>query len=64
MDVRKSRSYPFFAPGVTRKVVHGHFDAFSFLQLPEDGDQKLEVEGVGVVEVILIFGCLLLLFFV
>lgn len=58
------RSYPFFASAVRCEVVHRDFDAFSLLQLPEDGDQQLKVKGIRVVEVIFIFGCELLLFFI
>lgn len=47
--------YPFFAPAMSGEVINRHFDAFSFLQLPEDVDQQLKVEGVGVIEVILVF---------
>ena len=58
------RSYPFFASAVRCEVVNGDFDAFSFLQFSEDGDQQLKVEGVRVVEVILVLGCKFLLFFI
>lgn len=44
-----------------REVINWHFDAFPFLQLPENVDQQLKVEGVGVVEVILVLGSKLLL---
>lgn len=56
-------SYPFFAPAVRCKVVNWDFDAFSFLQLPQDVDEQLKVEGIRVVKVILILSCELLLFF-
>lgn len=47
-----------------REVINRHFDAFPFLQLSENVDQQLEVEGVGVVEVILVLGCQLLLLWI
>ena len=56
-------SYPFFAPAVRCKVVNWDFDAFSFLQLPQDVDQQLKVKGIRVVKVILILSCKLLLLF-
>lgn len=56
-------TYPFFASGVRREVIHGHFDAFAFLQLSQDIDQQLKVKGVGVVEIVLVVGCQLLIFF-
>lgn len=46
------------------EVVHRHFDALPFLQLPENGDEKLEVEGVGMIEVVLVLGSQLLLLLV
>lgn len=55
-------SYPFFAPAVRREIINWHFDALPFLQLSENVDQQLKVEGVGVVKVILVLGCKLLLF--
>lgn len=58
------RSYPFFASAVRCEVVNWDFDAFSFLQLSEDGDQQLKVEGIRVVKVILVLGCELLLFLI
>lgn len=58
------RSHPFFASAVRCEVVNRDFDAFSFLQLSEDVDQQLEVEGVRVVEVILVLSRQLLLFFI
>lgn len=58
------KSYPFFASAVRGEVVNRHFDAFPFLQLPEDGDQQLKVEGVRVVKVILVLGRQLLLLFI
>lgn len=54
--------YPFFAPAVRREIINWHFDALPFLQLSENVDQQLKVEGVGVVKVILVLGCKLLLF--
>lgn len=57
-------SHPFFASGVSGEVINWHFDAFSLLQLSQDVDQQLKVEGIGVIEVVLIFSCQLLLFFV
>lgn len=58
------RSHPFFASAVRCEVVNRDFDAFSFLQLSEDVDQQLEVEGVRVVEVILVLSRQVLLFFI
>lgn len=58
------RSYPLFAPAVGGEVINGHFDAFSLLQLPEDGDEQLEVEGVRVIKVILVFSSQVLFFFI
>ncbi len=58
------RSYPFFTSAVRCEVINRDFDAFSFLQLSEDGDQQLKVEGIRVVKVILVLGCELLLFFI
>lgn len=57
-------SYPIFTPAVRREVVNWHFDTLPFLQLPENVDQQLKVEGVGMVEVVLVLGCKLLLFFI
>lgn len=57
-------SHPFFASGVSGEVINWHFDAFSLLQLSQDVDQQLKVEGIGVIEVVLIFSCQLLLFFI
>lgn len=56
--------HPFLASAVRREVVHRHLDALPLLQLPEDGDEQLEVKRVGVVEVVLVFGRQLLLVFI
>ncbi len=58
------RPHPFFASAVRCEVINGHFDAFSFLQLSEDGDQQLKVESIRVVKVILVLGCEFLLLFI
>lgn len=47
-----------------REIINWNFDAFPLLQLSENVDQQLKVEGVGVVKVILVLGCKLLLFFI
>lgn len=47
-----------------REVVNRDFDALPFLQLAEDADEQLKVEGVRVVEVVLVLGGQLLLLFV
>ncbi len=36
------------------EVVDGHFDAFALLQILEGLHEQFEVEGVGVVEVVLV----------
>lgn len=56
--------YPFFASVVSGEVINRHFDAFSFLQLSKDVDEQLKVEGVRVIEVILVFSSQILLFFI
>lgn len=61
---RQTFSHPLLAPAVCGEVIHWHFDAFSLLQLSEDGDQQLEVEGIGVIEVVLILSSKLLLLFI
>lgn len=57
-------SYPFFASAVRCEVVNRDSDALSLLQFPENVDQQLEVEGIRVVEVVLVLGCELLLLFI
>lgn len=47
-----------------REVVNRHFDALPFLQLAQDADEQLEVEGVRMVEVVLVPRRQLLLLFV
>lgn len=47
-----------------REVVNRDFDALPFLQLAEDADEQLKVEGVRVVEVVLVLGGQLLLLFI
>lgn len=39
-----------------REVVHGDFDALALLELAQDVRQQIEVEGVGVVEVVVVAG--------
>lgn len=63
-DSSVNEAYPLFAPGVSGEVINWHFDALSLLQLPQDVDQQLKVEGIGVVEVVLVFSSQLLLFFI
>lgn len=46
-----------------REIVHGDFDALAFLQFTQDVDEQFKVEGVGVIEVVLVLGCQLLLLF-
>lgn len=43
------------------EVIHGHLDALALLQLLQRGHDEVEVEGVRVVEVVVVEGGLLLL---
>lgn len=53
--------YPFLLPAVGGEVVDGDLDALALLQLLQGGDDEVKVKGVGVVEVEVVAGCLLLL---
>uniref|UniRef100_A0A493TD34 Probable proton-coupled zinc antiporter SLC30A3 n=1 Tax=Anas platyrhynchos platyrhynchos TaxID=8840 RepID=A0A493TD34_ANAPP len=49
-------THPLAAPAVRGEVVHGHLHALALLELAEDADEQLEVEGIGVVEVVVAAG--------
>lgn len=53
--------YPFLLPAVGGEVVDGDLHALALLQLLQGGDDEVEVEGIGVVEVEIVAGRLLLL---
>lgn len=54
-------AYPVFLAAVGGEVVDGDLDALALLQLLEGGHDEVEVEGVRVVEVVVVEGSLLLL---
>lgn len=53
--------YPFLFPAVGGEVINGDLHALALLQLLQGGDDEVKVEGIGVVKVEVIAGCLLLL---
>lgn len=53
--------HPVFLPFVCGEIVHGDLHALALLQLPQGGDQQLEVERPGVIEVVVVAGCQCLL---
>lgn len=54
-------AYPVLLAAVGGEVVHGHLDALALLQLLQGGHDEVKVEGVWVVEVVVVEGGLLLL---
>jgi len=55
-------AHPLFLPAVGREVVHGDLHALAQLEFAQRVIQQVEVEGVGVVKVVVVTGGLDLLF--
>lgn len=51
-------------PSMCRKVVHWHIYALSFLQPLQRGDKKRDVKGIWVIKIVLVAGCLVMLFLI
>lgn len=49
-------AHPVLLPPVRGEVVHGDLDALALLELAQGVGQQIEVEGVGVVEVVVVAG--------
>lgn len=60
-DIGAVERLPVLLAAVGGEVVHGHLDALALLQLLQGGHDEVEVEGVRVVEVVVVEGGLLLL---
>lgn len=61
LAARARAAYPVLLAAVRGEVVDGHLDALALLQLLQSGHDEVEVEGVRVVEVVVVESGLLLL---